>query len=81
MCSPDGTVVPRARNADLEAYRFIEERPRDRETKIVLALEENGFEIRERELRGMEDPQKIHFEKNWPAWLAGRIYGEGFEHE
>ncbi len=81
MCSPLGTVVPKARSADLEAYRFLEERRADQGLKIALQYRDGAFEVHQRALRGMEDPQKIYFEKNWPAWLTGRIYGEDFEHE
>jgi len=81
LCSPGGTVVPRARNVDLEAYRFIEEQPKDRQSKIVLEYRAGSFRIFERELREMEDPQAIFFEKNWPAYLSGKIYEDGFRHE
>jgi succinate dehydrogenase/fumarate reductase flavoprotein subunit len=81
MCSPNGAVIPRARNADLEAFRFIEEQDKDRKTKIVLQYRDGSFGVHERELRGMEDPQSIFFEKNWPAYLAGSIYEDSFKHE
>jgi succinate dehydrogenase/fumarate reductase flavoprotein subunit len=81
LCSKAGTVTPVARNMDLEAYRFIEERAEDRNRKIVLVYRDGGFDAGERALRGMEDPQQIFFEKNWPAFLAGDIYGEDFRHE
>ena len=32
-------------------------------------------------LRGMEDPQRIYFEKNWADFLAGDIYADGYRHE
>jgi len=81
MCSPEGTVVPQARNLDLEAYRFIEEQDKDKETKIVLKYADGSFDVHERKLREMEDPRGIFFEKNWASYLTGNIYKEGFKHE
>ena len=81
MCSSNGTVVPRARNIDLEAFRFIEEREKDKTVKIVLDYKNNGFEISERPLREMENPKGIFFEKNWGNYLTGTIYDADFEHQ
>jgi succinate dehydrogenase/fumarate reductase flavoprotein subunit len=81
LCSPAGTVVPGARDTDLEAFRFIEEKARDRDRKIALTYRGGVFEVRECALRSMEDPQQIFFEKNWSAFLTGDIYDEDFRHE
>ena len=80
MCSPGGEVVPRARNVDLEAYRFTEERDKDKDTKIILEYADGSFDIHERKLREMENPKGIFFEKNWASYLTGSIYEEGFKH-
>ncbi|MGD9022128.1 MAG: FAD-binding protein, partial [Lysobacterales bacterium] len=77
MCSTTGTAVPQARNVDLEAYRFIEERESDKGKRITLEYVDGAFTLRERGLRGMEDPQGIFFEKNWAAYLAGTIHESG----
>jgi succinate dehydrogenase/fumarate reductase flavoprotein subunit len=81
MCSKLGTAVPQARNANLEAYRFIEEQDKDKKTKIFLQYAGGNFAVHERELRGMEDPQIIFFEKNWADFLTGDIYEDGYRHE
>jgi succinate dehydrogenase/fumarate reductase flavoprotein subunit len=81
LCSPDGTELPLARTVDLGAYRFIEQREEDRETRIVLEYESGSFTVRERGLRGMEDPAGIFFEKNWASYLAGAIYNRDFRHD
>ena len=81
MCSPTGTVVPQARNVDLGDFRFIEEQDRDKDTKIVLEYGDGSFDIHERKLRGMEDPQGIFFEKNWASNLTGSIYKKYFKHD
>ncbi len=80
LCTPEGTVVPKASNTDLAAYRFIEEREADRATKIVLQYDAGTFDIQKRELRDMEDPQQIFFEKNWPDYLSGNIYQDSYKH-
>lgn len=80
MCSPKGTVVPQARVAQLEDFRFIEERAEDKSSKIVISLGENGLEVREEPLREMEDPAKIFFEKNWAPYLTDTIYDDGYSH-
>jgi succinate dehydrogenase / fumarate reductase, flavoprotein subunit len=80
MCSPNGTVVPMARNVDLEAFRFIEEQDKDKTGKIVLEYKDNCFEISERPLREMENPGEIFFEKNWGNYLTSAIYAADFEH-
>ena len=81
MCSAGGAAVPRARNADLEAYRFITERDGDRHKKLVVMYRDGTFIVHARALRGMEDPQRIFFEKNWADFLAGNIYADGYRHE
>ncbi|MBT4503168.1 MAG: FAD-binding protein [Gemmatimonadetes bacterium] len=81
MCSANGTVVPVARNVDLEAFRFIEEQEKDKTVKVVLEYKNDGFEISERSLREMENPRSIFFEKNWGNYLTGAIYDDDFEHK
>jgi len=31
-------------------------------------------------LRGMEDPGRIFFEKNWAPYLTNAVYDDGFHH-
>jgi len=81
MCSAQGTAIPSAHKADLETYRFVEEQDQDKNSKIILQYAGGDFDIHERELRGMEDPQTIFFEKNWADYLSGNIYKDGYRHE
>jgi succinate dehydrogenase/fumarate reductase flavoprotein subunit len=81
LCSAAGTLVPRARNVDLEEFRFIEERHSDGEVKIVLTYREGAFDVHQRALRDMEDPGNIFFEKNWSAYLTDKIYADGYTTE
>ena len=81
LCSPDGTAVPMARNVDLSEYRFIEEKPDQRQKKIVLSRQNDQWCIVERALRELENPSQIFFERNWGNYLTEAIYGEGFKHQ
>ncbi|NQZ66977.1 MAG: FAD-binding protein, partial [Lentisphaeria bacterium] len=78
MCSSEGSVVPESRNADLEEFRYIEERDEDKKIRIILKFEDGKFSIRERPIRDMEDPNTIYFEKNWGNYLTDKIYKDGF---
>lgn len=78
ICSSEGTVVPVARNTSLEEYRYIEEQDKDKTQKIVLTYKNSSFNISEQDIRDMEDPNKIFFEKNWSHYLTDTIYEDGF---
>lgn len=74
-----GTKVPEAKGVDCSAYRFREEKQEHRREKISVRW--NGaIAIARTPLRGMEEPGKIFFEKNWAPYLTDAIYGDGFKH-
>ncbi len=78
-CDGSGTKVPAAKAVDCAGYRFREERPEHRSEKLTVRW--NGsFAVTRSALRGMEDPAKIFFEKNWSPYLTGAVYGDGFAH-
>ena len=85
LCSPQGTITPQAAKVDLNEYRFIEEKDKDKFQKIVLKIGENeneiSFILKEKKLRKMEDPSIIFFEKNWFNYLKDEIVKEGFSHQ
>jgi succinate dehydrogenase/fumarate reductase flavoprotein subunit len=80
ICDEKGTVVPEARTLDLGTYRYVVENPDDKTKKIVIKKEGNALKLSEVPIRGMEDPGKIFFEKNWAGYLTDEIYTEGFKH-
>jgi succinate dehydrogenase / fumarate reductase, flavoprotein subunit len=80
LCSSEGTAIPKARNVDLSAYKFIEEKPEQRQRKIVIQKLDKLWNVSERALRNMEDPGQIYFERNWSHYLTGNIYSDGFVH-
>ena len=80
LCSTLGAQTPAARDIDLKEYTFVEERDEDKSKKIVLTFTDNSFKIEEQEIREMEDPGKIFFEKNWHHYLTDGVYQDGFQH-
>lgn len=74
-CDPSGTKVPEAKSIDCAAWRFREERPEQRREKLTLRWD-GAFSLSRTPLRGMEDPAKIFFEKNWAPYLTGAVYGD-----
>jgi succinate dehydrogenase/fumarate reductase flavoprotein subunit len=79
-CDAQGSAVPSARAVDCAAYRFRAERPEHRREKLVVAWDGSALALSRRELRAMEDPARIFFEKNWAPYLTGAVYGDGFAH-
>lgn len=78
-CDPSGTKVPEAKAVDCAAWRFREEKSEHRREKLTLRW--NGsFSLSRTALRGMEDPARIFFEKNWAPYLTGAVYGDDFSH-
>ncbi|NQZ57368.1 MAG: FAD-binding protein [Lentisphaeraceae bacterium] len=82
LCSKNGTVAPDTRNGKLGEYRFIEEADAHKSEKIIVALDKETNELKSfvKQVREMEDPAKIFFEKNWGTYLTGNIFGQSFSH-
>lgn len=80
LCSPAGTIAPETRLGQLDQFRFIEESPRDKTRKIIISYDSQSakFTVNHQEIRHMEDPGKIFFEKNWGNYLTGEIYREEY---
>lgn len=78
-CEAAGTKLPQARSVDCSAWRFREEQLAQRREKLSLRWD-GRFHLSHTALRGMEDPGRIFFEKNWAPYLVGAVYGDGFTH-
>ncbi len=76
----DGTAVPQGRTGPLADYRFRVERAEDRAYKLMVRWTGDGFTTERQDLRGMESPSGIFFEKNWAPFLTGAVYQPGFTH-
>ena len=75
LCAEQGEQAPDTRLGTLADYRFLAEKDAHKQEKILLRYDpEKGMTVYTRPLRGIEDTGKIHFEKNWGAYLTGDIY-------
>ncbi len=74
ICDVAGDSLPLTRTGPLEDYRFRTEREEHRHEQIVLRLEEGRLRITTRPNRMFDETSKSFFERDWPAWLTGRIY-------
>jgi succinate dehydrogenase / fumarate reductase flavoprotein subunit len=79
-CDAAGTRTPAARAVDCTAWRFRDERPEQRQEKITVRWDGTAQVVGREALRGMEDPGRIFFEKNWAPYLTNAVYGDGFVH-
>ncbi len=79
ICDPAGTSVPEAAGGPLAAYRFREERTADRDEQIVVRRIDETFRVSTRPSRRLDDSARSVFERDWPDWLTGRIFGPGKE--
>jgi hypothetical protein len=62
------------RSGTLEAYRFRQEREEHKAEQIVLSFDGTRMQIGTRPNRTFNENEKSFFERDWPAWLTGRIY-------
>jgi succinate dehydrogenase / fumarate reductase flavoprotein subunit len=75
ICDPTGDQVPLARMGPLEDFRFLSEREQDRAEQILVRRDGERFAIRTRSLRHEGRGERPFFERNWPDFLTGAIYG------
>jgi len=76
---PDGEALPLTGEGPLEAYRFRMERDADRAEQIVVRKDRDGLHISKRSNRPFDESARSFFERDWPDWLTGRIFGPGHE--
>jgi hypothetical protein len=76
---PDGEALPLTGKGPLEAYRFRTERDADRAEQIVVRKDGDSLHISRRSNRPFDESARSFFERDWPDWLTGRIFGLGHE--
>ena len=76
VLDPQGESAPEARATPLGAYRFRRERLKDRAEQMLVRLDGDGFAVRTRRLRAVDPDDKPFFERDWPDYLTGAIYGK-----
>ncbi len=77
ICDPDGESLPLVHSGPLQAYRFRKERPEHRDEQVVVRLDGDAMALSTRPNRTFDENSKSFFERDWPAWLTGRIYDAG----
>lgn len=75
VCDAAGTEVPMSRGGPLEAYRFRPEREADRQVQLRVRREGDAWLVQAQPLRRLPAGERPFFEKDWPDFLTGAIYG------
>jgi succinate dehydrogenase/fumarate reductase flavoprotein subunit len=75
ICDPEGESLPLSRNGPLDDYRFRKERDAHRDEQIVVSMDGEEFHVSVRPNRSFDERAKSFFERDWPNWLTGHIYG------
>jgi succinate dehydrogenase/fumarate reductase flavoprotein subunit len=75
ICDPAGASLPMSAAGPLEDYRFRPERPEHGQEQLVVRLDGRAFEVSARPNRAFDEAARPFFERDWPDWLTGRIYG------
>ncbi|MGO7309691.1 oxidoreductase, partial [Rhizobium ruizarguesonis] len=77
ICDVEGESLPLARSGPLQDYRFRKEREAHREEQIVVRIDGDEIRLSTRPNRALDESAKSFFERDWQAWLTGRIYDLG----
>jgi len=75
LCDPAGAATPQTRLGPLSDYRFLSERGEDRERQIVVRRAGDDLTCATRPIRRRDRATKAFFERDWPQFLSGAIYG------
>ncbi len=81
ICDADGELVPNVTAGPLQEFRFRREKDDHRNEQIIVRLKDEGMVISTRPNRVFDESRKSFFERDWPAWLTGRIYDLGEREE
>ncbi|MBY3134731.1 FAD-dependent oxidoreductase [Rhizobium laguerreae] len=77
ICHAEGESLPLANSGPLQDYRFRKERQAHREQQIIVRLDGNEITLSTRPNRSFDESARSFFERDWLAWLTGRIYDRG----
>ena len=69
-----GSSLPETSSGPLAAYRFRVERDVDRGEQLLVRRDGDGFAVEARPNRTFDEKARSFFERDWPAWLTGRVY-------
>lgn len=77
ICDAAGESLPQSSTGPLEAFRFRKEKDTHREEQIVVRLDGERMAVGTRPNRKFDETARSFFERDWPAWLTGKIYDLG----
>jgi succinate dehydrogenase/fumarate reductase flavoprotein subunit len=75
ICDPKGELTPMTQSGPLTEFRFLPERAGDRENRIFVRYENARFSCEVRPIRRRKRTDAAFFERDWPRFLSGAIYG------
>ena len=75
ICDPTGEAVPATRIGPVEDFRFRQERDTHKDEQILVRCSTDGITVETRRNRHFDETAKTFFERDWPDWLTGSIYG------
>lgn len=81
ICDPDGDALPQAAFGPLPEIRFRSERQADGDTQIQIRMQDSAMLVSTRHNRKLDETARAFFERDWPAWLTGAIYGANTSQE
>lgn len=73
ICDPEGEALPQSVQGPLADARFRAEREKDKHQQLIVRLDGTEIEVTSRPNR-QHDGDTSFFERDWPAWLTGKIY-------
>lgn len=76
ICDSQGESVPHSSDGPLEEFRFRRERDSHRDEQIVVRKVGKTLKITTIQNRSRDENAKPFFERDWPDWLTGGIYGK-----
>jgi succinate dehydrogenase flavoprotein subunit len=76
ICDENGDALPHTIDGPLEEFRFRSEKEEHKGEQIVVRLEGGVMRLSVRPKRKLDDGETSFFERDWPDWLTGRIYGK-----
>lgn len=76
ILDPTGDAVPMAATGPITAMRFRKERATDKTQQTSVHFNGTGFDLAVRPNRSLDAANRPFFERDWPAWLTGAIYGQ-----
>jgi succinate dehydrogenase/fumarate reductase flavoprotein subunit len=77
ICDAKGESLPQTVGGPLEIYRFRKEKAAHKAEQIVVRLKCGTMDISVRPNRAFDETEKSFFERDWPYWLTGAIFGPG----